>query len=281
MVSRQQLPAAGYRRGQISGLVSGGRLETLPRWIGVYRAAGTPSTPEATQWAAVLDARCVLSYLSAAAWWELPVPDDCRVHVTAPNRRRTKAPAGVRVHRVGLEPSDITERFGMPITTRTETILDCAGWLPLGPASTLIDRALQQKWLTGHEIQWRLDEQPGRWGNRQLARLLRQSAMGAHAESERRMIRILRQAGIAGWTANHVIEVGGRTFVLDIAFAERRIAIEIDGWAFHSDVERFRSDRRRGNTLVAAGWTVLRFTWADLVEHPEGIVATLTRLLAA
>ena len=39
--------------------------------------------------------------------------------------------------------------------------------------------------------------------------------------------------------------------------------------------ERFQRDRSRQNRLVAAGWTVLRFTWRDLVERPGYVVRTI------
>ena len=50
---------------------------------------------------------------------------------------------------------------------------------------------------------------------------------------------------------------------IDVAFREQRIAIEVDGFAYHSDRARFQRDRSRQNLLVGLGWTVLRFTWDD------------------
>lgn len=75
--------------------------------------------------------------------------------------------------------------------------------------------------------------------------------------------------------------VGGELIaVVDVAFAATRIALEVDGMAPHVDVERFRHDRSRQNDLVAFGWTVLRFTWADLTERPGYVVAMIRRLAA-
>lgn len=55
---------------------------------------------------------------------------------------------------------------------------------------------------------------------------------------------------------------------------DRLLAIEVDGWAWHSDVDRFAHDRRRRNALMLAGWTVSRFTWQDLTARS---ISTQTR----
>ncbi|SNS06018.1 Protein of unknown function [Geodermatophilus pulveris] len=41
----------------------------------------------------------------------------------------------------------------------------------------------------------------------------------------------------------------------------------------------FVNDLRRHNRLVAAGWTVLRFTSADVLGRPAGVVAEIRRAL--
>jgi len=44
------------------------------------------------------------------------------------------------------------------------------------------------------------------------------------------------------------------------------VVVEIDGWVAHSGKQSFVDDRRRQNRLVRAGYTVLRFTWWDLIH---------------
>jgi hypothetical protein len=57
--------------------------------------------------------------------------------------------------------------------------------------------------------------------------------------------------------------------------------IELDGWSAHGTRPAFHADRRRQNALVLAGWTLLRFTWADLVDSPAAVVAAVHGALAA
>ena len=56
--------------------------------------------------------------------------------------------------------------------------------------------------------------------------------------------------------------------------------VETDGFAFHSDRTSYRNDRRRTNQLVLAGWRILRFSWEDVVHHPEEVVAAVRAALA-
>ena len=248
---------------------------------GVYRAPGTPVTAASHSWIAALGTRSPLSYLTAASVWQLPVDDDGLVHITRFDRRRLDWPAGVRVHRVLLDPSAVIELHGRRVTTRTETILDCLGWLELGAARTLADRALQQQWLRPADIESRLDRQPGRWGNRRLRLMLATLGDGAHSQAERRLHAVLRQAGIGGWIANYSVRIAARRYVIDVALPEQMIAIEIDGYREHAKRETFQRDRVKQNDLIMAGWTVLRFTWSDLVDHPEYVISRITTLLAA
>jgi very-short-patch-repair endonuclease len=112
--------------------------------------------------------------------------------------------------------------------------------------------------------------------------LLSQIGDGAAAESERRLHRILRQAGIAGWVPNlTVTAMSGQRFEIDVAFPGIKLAIEVDGYAYHSDDGRFQGDRTRQNALIASGWRVLRFTWADLDQRPDHVVRQVRSLLAA
>lgn len=280
LITRRQLIAAGVPTGTIAAWLSRGRLEPTAS-AGVYRAAGAPDTAESAAWLAALSTRSVVSYLSAAAWWEQPVEGDGRVHVTRLDRKRLDWPKGVRVHRVGLDRSAIVKHRGLWVTTRSETALDCIGWLSPGRALGLADRALRQGWLSTEDINRRLTDSPGRWGNRQIRRLAAQLDRGADAESERRLHRLLRTAHVTGWVAQYPFRSTSGRFTIDVAFPAMRIAIEVDGYAYHSNEDRFQRDRTKQNALIAAGWRVLRFTWADIVDRPEFVLAQLGQVLAA
>lgn len=68
---------------------------------------------------------------------------------------------------------------------------------------------------------------------------------------------------------------GTRTVRPDVVDRERRLVLEADSWQFHAGKEEFQTDCWRYTALVVEGWTVLRFTWWQVMHHPEWVVACL------
>ena len=278
MITRGQLVAGGRGADAVDDAAARAELTRLCR--GVYLVGGAPYSLRARLWAAVLATDGVLFRRTAGRLWGVYDDDDPRIQVHVPHARRISIPARVRLHRCAAWGS-MQQRSGLPVFDRSATVLELLGSLPGSDASRLADRALQKGWVTRNDLELRLAAQPKRPGNAQLRRLLSQLSDGAAARSERELHRLLRAAGITGWRPNHEVWSGGTLIaVLDVALPARRIAIEVDGMAYHVDVDRFRRDRRRQNALVGLGWIVLRFTWADLTERPGYVIATLQRVAA-
>ena len=212
----------------------------------------------------------------AAAWWHGLWSDPTSiVEVTIPKRRRVRALAGMRIRRRDLDWRDRLNTRHLWVTELALTVLEAAVELgERGPA--LLDRALQRRvqFSTLHRAHCR---NFGRRGSKTAGALLVAAADRAASQAERLTIGLLRSAGLTGWVRGHWF--GG--YELDFAFPEQRIAIEVDGWAWHVDVEQFRRDRRKQNELVLAGWTVLRFSWHDLTQRPTAVVAEIRAALAS
>src|SRR2546421_2789239 len=58
-----------------------------------------------------------------------------------------------------------------------------------------------------------------------------------------------------------------------------RLAIEADGWEFHSGKAAWQHDLRRRNALTALGWRVLNVTWQALSERPEEVLEQVRQVL--
>ncbi len=117
----------------------------------------------------------------------------------------------------------------------------------------------------------------GRRGSSAAGRLRGAAADRADSAAERLLVRVLRAGGVTGWVLGHPFG----PWRIDLAFPARKVAVEVDGWAWHVDPERFRPDRRKQNALVRAGWDPLRFTWHDLDRRPGEVLAEVRGTLAA
>ena len=59
--------------------------------------------------------------------------------------------------------------------------------------------------------------------------------------------------------------------LLDLAFDELKVLVEIDGWAYHRDLRAFLRDTDRQNALVLQGWVVIRTNWYELTREPRAV----------
>ncbi|MCL3862860.1 endonuclease domain-containing protein [Actinotalea sp. K2] len=119
----------------------------------------------------------------------------------------------------------------------------------------------------------------GWWGNVQRRQALRDIGDGTLSAAERRLRVILQRSGITGWRFDQqVLDVDGIIGRADVLFVRERLVLEVDGFASHGRAQ-FQHDRTRQNRLVAAGFTVLRFTWADLTERPHAVADQVRSVL--
>jgi very-short-patch-repair endonuclease len=221
----------------------------------------------------------VLAGPSAARWHRIPVNDD-RTWISVPMSAHPRLSA-VRLLRGMLPASDALTIDGFRVTSRPRTVFDCLRVLPDSSALSLLDRALQQKWITMEDLVSRVQSFTGRRSVGRLARFVAEVGSGARSAAERLAIELFRRARIEGWAANVAIydDQGELIGVGDLVFRAAKLVVELDGRAYHVSEERFEQDRYRQNRLVGAGWTVLRFTWRDLTGRPGYVVGTVRRAL--
>jgi very-short-patch-repair endonuclease len=208
-----------------------------------------------------------LSHRAAAALWGLrPAWRDYREVSAARSVKRVR---GVIVHR----PRTIewTVERGIPVTTVSRTLVDIADVVTPRVLRAVLE---QTEFL-------RLDAAPvpipGRRGHGRLLATLAELAplvSMTRSELEARFLELCRRAGLPAPEVNTVIE----GMEVDFAWPEARVAVETDGWEAHGTRTAFRRDRRRSAALALAGWTVLRFTYEDVVHDPGYVVATLRGL---
>ena len=273
VVSAAQAADAGLSASRVRGLLAAQRWVRLER--GLYAVADREPTDRARLFAAVLGAgHGATVHGAAAAWWHGLIEEaPAVVGVTLPRTRRSRTAHGT-VRRRDLSPLDRVGLRGLWVTEVALTVLETAVELgPDGPA--FLDRALQRRvhFTTLNRAHHR---NLGRRGSPAAAALLAVASDRAGSHAERLLVRLLEQAEIRGWTLHH----RALGYELDLAFVRERVAVEVDGWAWHVERARFQADRQRQNALVNDGWRVLRFTWHDLTARPRAVVDDVRRALA-
>lgn len=273
VISRSQAVAAGMSADQVDRRLRNQRWRRLHPCV--YLVADRELTNRARIHAAVLWAGedSTLSGVAAAWWHQLWDVAPSTIDITVPVSQSSPSCRKVRIRRRELDWLDRTHLDGLWVTNVALTVLEAAVDLG-GKGQQLLDRALQRR-VRYQDLIQAYSRNLGWRGSKAAGDLLSSCADRAASEGERVVIRLMRAAGITGWVRGYWF--GGCE--LDFAFVELRVAVEVDGWAWHVDVERFRHDRRKQNALELAGWTVLRFTWHDLTQRPEQVVAEIKSAL--
>ncbi len=274
VVTLAQARAAGLSKHAVSRRLRSGQWRRCS--AGVYFADDRPFTDAARVRSAVwgYGERAVASGFTAAWWYGLTRYPPGIIDVTVPRDSDGRKRSGIRVRRRDLADPDIDELRGLRLTAYPLTVLEAAVCRRDG--AKLMDAALQGEVELGSL--WRAHlRNSGRYGSPAARQLLQGAADGTRSHAERLLLRIVRSAGLTGWQTDYPV-AGYR---IDLAFVAAMVAVEIDGFAFHSDPDAFHKDRVRQNRLALLGWQVLRFTWLDLTEYPERVVATLRAAISA
>jgi len=270
LVTTAQLLAAGWSNDVIAARVRSGWLRRRHR--GVY-LVGPLETPYTQAMAAVLAAgpRAVLSHYPAAVLWVLCPPLAGPMHVTLPAGAHARP--GIVVHRAALHPADITRRHGIPVTSAARTILDLAASAP--DVERALNEALVQRLVTTRSLNEQFSRYPRHRGTGALKRATQTEPKLTRSEAEHRAFDLIRRAGLPEPETNVRIE----GYEVDLVWRTQRLVVEIDGYAFHSSRRSFERDRRKDQTLLAAGFRTMRITWSQL-EEEVAVVAAITRALA-
>ena len=273
VLSLAQALACGLSPSAVDRLVRSGEWIRIAR--GVFLVSGHLRSDRAQARIAVLSvgAQAVLGG-AAAAWWLGIHPARPRRHLVftgARGQHRRASSTTVVAHR-NLQSADVVVHNGLRVTAAALTVLDAAVALGI----EVIDRALLMRRVTVEELRDAHARYPKRHGSGTVAGFLELIADGTRSVAERVLTGLLDDADITGWVAG----LRWRAFEIDLAFPELKLAIEVDGFAFHRDVTTFQYDRTRRNALVADGWVVLNFTWADLIERPDDVIAQIRSALA-
>jgi hypothetical protein len=268
VVSRGQLRALGLSDAAITRLVQSGWLYRIHP--GVF-AVGHPAIGILGRLhAALLYAGddSALSHQTAGWCHEVIAVEPRTIHVSEPGERRSRP--GVRIHhprRVAFESVD-----GLRVTPLARTLLDLASVLDFHDLRRAIAEAGHRGMLDPVAVCAQLGR--GRRGSPAL-----RLAMATHLPElarafsvlEERFLAVVAEAGLQLPEVNARIDA----MTVDCLWRDARLVVELDGHETHDRTAAIETDRRREMRLRQAGFRVIRYTWQQVTQTPELIVAEL------
>ena len=217
--------------------------------------------------------------LGAAAARASFAPDIAVPVIVMATTRKRRSPAGVRLVRWQVPDEHVAEHHGLRHTRPALTALDLAR----DDDGATIDEVLRRGLATLAHLHRALRATPYRLGNPVRRFLVDDSRDEPWSPAERLAHRILRAAGITGWSTNLRVSLPqGRHGFIDIAFDHLGIAIEIDGHGHHGHTEnraQFEQDRWKRSSIAADGWTVLQLTYRQLTEQLDWVLDVVSRTI--
>lgn len=208
-------------------------------------------------------------------------PGGPRLEVVVPRGAVVPRRNGVlaREAAVPLRDRAVLGRGRVRVLRPARASLDLLRRLPLIDAVVVADAVQHAGLVTLAQLR----EEHGRHarlrGVRSAGRALDLSDGRAESPPESRLRLLLVLAGLQPVPQYDVRDAHGTWLArVDLAFPAARVAVEYDGRAVHERSDVFARDRQRQNALVRAGWTVLRYTAADL-RRPLVIAAEVRSCL--
>jgi Transcriptional regulator, AbiEi antitoxin/Protein of unknown function (DUF559) len=232
VVTRRQLVELGLKRHAIARRMESGRLHRLHP--GVY-AVGHIAVGLHGRWLGAVLASgkgALLSHRSAAALWGMLSTSAPRIDVIVPPKSGRRSTATIRIRR---GTRDGVVHLGIPVTTPRCTLDDLA-------AATIPRWQLRK----AEEVAQRLGEPVTPQGPRSA----------------------LEEAFLALCPTSPVVNGIVEGFEVDFHWPEQRLVVETDGHEHHGTRVAFERDRARDQALTAADWTVVRFTYRQVLEEP-------------
>lgn len=273
----RQARAVGLTAKQVEGGARAGLWHRLHR--GVYRMAGAPASDLQSLLGAVLAAGpgAMASHRGAAWLWGLT--SELCLEVGGPGQHGRLR--GAVYHQL---PSDVRPivRRAIPCTDPLLTVLLLAQRRDEALLVAALDRGIANGLFTVAAVEAELGRRSGK-GVRGVTMVRSVVGQRLDAEGERTsalesaMDRVIVGHRLPRPERQHPLE--GTRYRLDYAWPAVRLAVEVDGYASHAGLEAFGYDRERQNALVLAGWTILRFTWADVRDRPEHVAAQIRQAL--
>jgi REase_MTES_1575/Transcriptional regulator, AbiEi antitoxin len=272
VIGRAQLLACGIPNGRIGRWVSRGLL--LRRHPGVYAFGHGAVSARAELIAALLYGgdESALSHRTAAHARELVDSAPPAIHISVPVRRQNVPGVVVHVPRAIVA----SMHAGLLATTVARTLMDMAPSTPDWELRKALAEADFRKVLDAEELRAVMGR--GHPGSARLRHSIERhmpELARTLSPLEDVFLLLCEREGIPLPEPN--VRIG--PYVVDALWENRLLIVELDGAAAHSSPDQRRRDEIRAGHLRDLGYTLLRFTWRDVVRRPSATAAAVRAAL--
>ncbi len=245
----------------------------------VYAVASSLATFERSVMGAVLVApeRAAASHATAAWLRGLTQAKPEVIEVSMLSGRGGKRH---RYHRsLYLDRRDIGLARNIPTTKVPRTLIDCAAGLDRDDAEAIVDEALLDRLITCESMRRYITARGLKIpGTKVLKEILGDRDSGALNKKLERRFDALMKASTLPYPAR---QYPWRSYKIDFAYPDLKIAIELDGVRTHAADAALNSDDARQNALSLDAWLILRFTWKRVTRDPDGVLDEIALAIAS
>lgn len=269
--------ALSLRRGSV---VRDQKVRRVRRGVYCTDAGRTPSFEESVVAALlVLPPGSVAAGFTAARLWRLEgLPRDPPLEFLVPGRAGRVRLAGSALRFEAFTGIDLPD--GIPATSLARTVIDLVARSNFRDGVVLAETALRADPTLTIQLAREQSRRIPRRGAASVRRVLAftdalsESVLESHA-------RVLwLTAALPPPSQQAVIRRDGRFVArVDFRWEGARLVVEVDGMGKYEDPSALRDEKRRQNELVALGYTVLRFTWSDILARPDRVVAQVAFMI--
>ena len=234
------------------------------------------------------------SHVTAARLWKTPLPtsfdSDEPLHISVEAPRRAPEGRATIGHQVTVGRTSVADRFGFPVSDPASTWLALAATLSLDDLVAagdhfVLDPAVLDPYdirphcsLADLEASARI---PRSAGSPAARAAIAQVRLGAESRPESLLRRLLARAGLPEpELARDLYDSSGRWLArVDLFFAEWKVVVEYDGEQHRENSRQYDRDQSRIESLIRAGFTVVKVRKFQLFQHPETAVERVTSAL--
>ena len=215
---------------------------------------------------------------TAATAFGFGTEDISDLHVLTPIGHQLRNSDGLVVHRREGAPLVMIE--GRPSTAPAWTAVEVARGLRRPRALAALDAALRTGTCDTQQLLRAAAQQRGRRGIVQVRELIPLARPEAESPMESEARLAFYDGGLPDPELQHeIVDRDRRLWRVDFAWPKHLLAVEYDGYDWHSGPDDFTKDRQKRAALIEFGWTVMSIVGDDVRKRSHEMVRRIDHQL--